>query len=91
MRYLTTNIDTLVSWMEHDVLNKPGPDIIVRRDLFEFIVSKFEILAKVHPHCIEPICVKLEDARNLLLGFVDDLEAKFMAITKQNQSSIDIV
>jgi hypothetical protein len=91
MQYLTTNIATLVSWMEHDVLNKPGPNIIERRELFNFIVTEFEVLAKVHPHRIEPICVKLEDARDLLLGFVDVLEEKFTVIAKQYQCSIDLV
>ena len=52
MRHLTTTIDTLVSWMEHDVFNKPGSNIIVRRELFDFIVKELETLAKIHPHRI---------------------------------------
>lgn len=91
MCYLTTNIDTLVSWMEHDVLNKPGSNIKVRRELFDFIVSEFEALEKLHPHRIAPICAKLEDTRDLLLAFVDVLEEKFTAIAKQYQCSINII
>ena len=36
--------------------------------------------SKLHPHRIMPMCVKLEDVRDLLLAFVDVLEEKFAAI-----------
>lgn len=91
MQPLTTTINTLVSWMEHEVFNKPGSNIIVRRELFNFIMKELETLAKIHPHRILPICVKLKAQRDLLLAFVEVLEEKFMAIAKQYQCSIDII
>ena len=91
MLHLTKNIDILVSWMEHDVLNKPGENIVVRRQLFDFIVSELEALARLHQHRIMPMCVKLEDARDLLLAFVNVLEEKFSAIAKQFNCSIEVV
>jgi hypothetical protein len=77
--------------MEHDVLNKPGSDITVQRELFDFIVNELEALAKLHPHRISPICTKLRETRDLLLAFVDVLEEKFMAISKQYQCPIEII
>lgn len=91
MLHLTNNIDILVSWMEHDVLNKPGPNIIIRRELFNFIVQELESLAKLYPHRILPICVKLKNQRDLLLAFVDVLEDKFITIAEQYQCSIDTI
>ena len=91
MRHLTSTIDTLISWMEHDVLNKPGANIMIRRELFDFVVKELEVLAEIHPHRILPVCVKLHAQRDLLLAFVDVLEEKFTAIAKQYQCPIDIV
>ncbi len=91
MLHLTKNIDILVSWMEHDVLNKPGENIIVRRQLFNFIVAELEVLAKLHPHRIMSMCVKLEDIQDLLLAFVDVLEEKFAAIAKQFNCPIESI
>ena len=62
------------------VFNKPGDNIIIRRELFNFIVAELEVLAKLHPHRILPMCVKLEDVRDLMLAFVNVLEEKFVAI-----------
>ena len=90
-KHLSATIDILVSWMEHDVLNKPGPNVFIRRELFNFIVEELEVLAKLHPHRILPICVKLRESRDLLLSFVDVLEDKFSVIAKQYKCSIDIV
>ncbi len=89
--HLTTTIDTLISWMEHDVFNKPGAPTLVRRELFDFIVQEFKILAKLHPHRILPICTTLTAQRDLLLAFVDVLEEKFVAISKQYNCSIEMV
>lgn len=91
MQYLTVTIDTLVSWLEHDVFNKPGDNIIIRRELFNFIVAELEVLAKLHPHRILPMCVKLEDVRDLMLAFVNVLEEKFVAIANQHHCSIGTI
>jgi hypothetical protein len=89
MQHITTTIDTLVSWIEHDVFNKPGADIIERRELFDFIVQELENLAKPHPHRIQPMGIKLEDVRDLLLAFVDALGEKLAVIANQYKISMD--
>jgi hypothetical protein len=91
MKYLSTNINILVSWMDHDILNKPGSNISERRELFNFVVEELENLAQQHPHRILPICIKLRDGMEMLLSFVDVLEKKFMTIAEQHQCSIDII
>jgi len=53
MRYLSNSIDTLVSWLEHDVLMMTGPALSVRRELFDFIVTEFK-------HTRKDICIGSE-------------------------------
>ena len=45
-RYLSETIDTLISWIEHDVFNMAGYPPNIRRELFDFIVAEFKKLEK---------------------------------------------
>lgn len=83
MCYLYESITTLVSWMEHDVLNKAGPNPIVRRELYDFVLDEFKQLAKLHPHRIKQICTALHNQKELLLGFTDVLDIKFQIIAEK--------
>lgn len=89
MEYLSNNVDILISWMEHDVLNKPGPDYDTRLGLYNFILDEFNSLAILHPHRINYICGKLERQRELLLNFVNILEQEFCLISEKFNCSID--
>jgi hypothetical protein len=69
MQYLLTTINTLVVWMEHDILNKAGPDPATRHELFDFVVSELKKLEELHPHRIKAVRITLQNQRNLLLAF----------------------
>lgn len=56
MSEISSTIDTLISWMEHDVLNMPGTPKKERLKLFDFILLEFEKLAEIHPHRILTRC-----------------------------------
>jgi hypothetical protein len=45
--YLSKTLDTLISWLEHDIFNKAGPTPDERRDLYDFIVEEFTKLGKL--------------------------------------------
>lgn len=90
-RYISKTLDTLISWMEHDVLNKAGPTKKERRDLYDFIVIEFKKLELLEPHRISAMCTTLENKREAALGFVDVLEEKFTVISKQFSVSIQSV
>jgi hypothetical protein len=77
----STTIDTLISWMEHDVLNIAGLDIEVRKEIFDFIVDELEVLAAEHPHRIQEMCDKLRRRRDKLLAYVSVLNTKFEEIS----------
>ena len=83
IQYLSESINTLVSWLEHDVLNKAGPNPSERYELYDFILEELNKLAKSHPHRIKDICTTLKNQRNALLAFSEVLENKFKKIAEQ--------
>ena len=90
-RYISKTLDTLISWLEHDVLNKAGPTKNERRDLYDFVVEEFGKLEIMEPHRISKMRTTLENKRDAALGFVDVLEDKFTAISQQYEVDIQTV
>ena len=80
MKHLSHTIDTLVSWMQHDVLNMPGPEPKTRYELFDFIVDELKRLAADHPHRIQSVCTTLKNQKYFLLAFSEVLNEKFQSI-----------
>ena len=74
--YLSNSIDTLVHWMQHDVLNMPGQPPTERQMLYDFIVAELKQLEGVHPHRIKEVRIMLEDENYLALSFVDVLNER---------------
>jgi hypothetical protein len=91
MRELSQTIDTLVSWMEHDVLNKAGPTISVRQELYDFIVEELTKLSKIYPHRLKSLCVTLKNCKDIALVFCDVLDEKFKVISDQFCCSLESV
>lgn len=91
MRGLSESIDILVSWMEHDILNKAGPPPDIRGELFDFVVAELQKLETLHPHRIKPVRVALENQKNQLLAFADVLNRKFHSIADEFSCSLDTV
>lgn len=90
-RYISETLDTLVSWMEHDVLSKAGAPLNIRKELYDFIVDELEKLATLHPHRIRPLCVTLRQKRDIALGFCEVLDNKFQMISNIFGCSLDTV
>lgn len=89
--YLSESINTLISWIEHDVFNIAGCNPDVRRELFDFIVAEFKKLEKIHRHRIRAVRVQLKNQRDLLLAFADVLNDKFSHIAKQSSLSLESI
>jgi len=89
MRFLSSAIDTLVNWMNHDVLNKAGPNPIIRKELYDFIVSEFKNLEAIHPHRIKEIRITLENQGPLQLAFTDVLNDKFKFIAETHEYPLE--
>jgi len=82
-RELSNNINTLVSWMEHDVLETAGSDPEARRELYDFIVDEIRELESIHPHLIRSVRITLEKHRNNVLAFVDVLNQELEKISQK--------
>jgi len=91
MHYLSQTVDTLVSWIEHDVLNKMGPALPVRKALYDFIVDEFTQLEILHPHRIKALRVTLTDKRDIALAYCDALEDKFRVIAQAHDCSLESI
>lgn len=91
MRVISQSIDTLVDWMLHDVLNKPGYDPENRRELYDFIVTELEKLADIYSHRISPMVTTLKNQCSLQLAFVDVLDNKFKAISEKYDYSLEMI
>ena len=90
-QFLSESLNTLVSWMQHDVLDKAGSHPDERGELFDFIVDELKKLAALHPHRIQDVCTALQNQRHLLLAFVDVLDEKFQKIADQFSCSLETI
>jgi len=83
VRQLSQSIDTLVSWMQHDILNMPGLAPEPRFELFDFVLYELNQLAKQHPHRIKSVCTSLKNQKPYLLAFTKVLDHKFQEIADE--------
>lgn len=88
---LVDEIRTLSDWMREDVLSLAGPDLESRRALFDFIVEELEKREAQFSYKIRPVRVSLKNQRDVLLGFVSELEKQFVDIAQQLDVSIHLV
>ena len=91
MKHLSQTIDTLVSWMEHDILEKAGQNLETRSMLYDFVLSEFQKLADMHPHRLKNTCTTLKNQKTNSLAFVETLGDKFAIIAEENDCDIETV
>ena len=89
MQNLSETITTLVCLMEHDVLNKAGPNTANRYELYNFILDELLQLSKIHPHRIHSVWTTLKNQKHLLLAFTGVLNDKFEAIAERFSTSVE--
>jgi hypothetical protein len=86
IRHISTTLDRLISWLEHDILNKAGPPPNERGELYDFVVEEFIKLEKLEPHRI-----MLENKKDKVLNFTHVLAEKFKLISQQFELPIETV
>ncbi|MCI0407537.1 MAG: hypothetical protein L0191_03060, partial [Acidobacteria bacterium] len=82
---LAEDLRVLSQWMREDVLSLVGPDIETRRALFDFIVEEMRLREQLAPHRIRPVRVALENQRDELLAFAEDIDRQLIEIAQQHQ------
>jgi hypothetical protein len=66
---LTTDVNTLLGWMSHDILELAEPLLAVRQDLFDFIVAELKQReCKAHPQ-LQTLRKSLHHQREQVLAF----------------------
>ena len=76
-RDISKTLDTLISWLEHDILKKTGSAPSERRELYDFVVAEFKNLERREPHRIRAMRITLENQRDSALAFAEVLEYQF--------------
>ncbi|MET3135372.1 hypothetical protein AAKU55_005680 [Oxalobacteraceae bacterium GrIS 1.11] len=82
---LAGDIRTRTAWLAHDILALAGPDLQIRKDLFDFIVTEFGRRESDDPRRICPVRVALQNQRDDLLAFAGVLDDKLSTIAITHQ------
>lgn len=69
--------------MHDDILSLAGPNLIQRKQLYDFVLEEINKRKSLCEHRIEPICKMLKNHRDNLLAFAGVLDDKFVQIAKQ--------
>ncbi len=78
----------LARWLRHDILSVAGPESVIRRDLFDFVVAELRAREPACPHRIRPVKTLLENQRDNLLAFALDLDRDLTALAQEWQISV---
>jgi hypothetical protein len=76
---LADDINILAAWLRHDILALAGADAATRRQLLDFVIESLRQREHLRPHRIRPVRVMLENQRELLLAFAEEIDAKLGA------------
>lgn len=79
---LADQVETLLGWMQHDILAPGRDDAETRRELFDLVVSELLRLEPLCSHRIRPVRRSLELQRDNLLAFAVVLDEQFEEIAK---------
>ena len=79
----------LATWLREDLFALGGPASADRRVLYDFIVAELRIRAPQCPHRLNPLCTFLDNHRDQLLGFADQLDRHLAERAVHFQVSVD--
>jgi len=77
---LADDVALLARWLRHDVLALAGPCYADRRALYDFIVAELRGRAGLCPHRLEPLYQFLENHRDQILSFAEQLDRDLAAL-----------
>ena len=85
---LADDVALLARWLRHDILSVAGPEYVIRRDLFDFLVAELRAREAACPHRIRPVRTMLENHRDNLLAFTVELDRELTALAQEWQISV---
>jgi hypothetical protein len=76
---LADDINILAEWLRNDILSLAGDDLSSRRKLLDFVIESLRQREHLRPHRIRPVRVMLENQRDVLLAFAQEIDNKLTA------------
>jgi hypothetical protein len=77
---LTDAVAVLERWLRQDILAVAGPPLEDRQALFDYVVAELQARVPLCPHRVGPVVRRLENQRDDLLAFVEELDADILSL-----------
>jgi hypothetical protein len=81
---LADDIAALIGWLRQDILAVPGPDYASRCVLYDWVVAELRLREPLCPHKIRPVRCLLENQRDPLLAFAQQLDHDLQALAEKS-------
>jgi hypothetical protein len=88
---LADDVALLAHWLHYDILAVSGLPYADRCSLFDFIVAELKAREHLRPHRIEPLRKLLENQRDKILAFAEQLDRDLIALAKEYQVPVLVV
>ena len=88
---MAQDVKTLLGWFSHDVMVLAGPPLVVRQELFDFIVSELRQREDERYPAIRKLRKALRNQRGQLLAFADVVDQKLADIAGAFELSLQAV
>jgi hypothetical protein len=89
--FLAQDVKTLLGWFSHDVLALAGPPLVVRQELFDFIVGELQQREDERYPAIRKLRKALRNQRDQLLAFASVLDQKLAEIAQDFERPLQAV
>jgi hypothetical protein len=80
---LAEEVATLIGWLRQEVLAVPGPAYASRCVLYDWIVAELRLREPQCPHRIRPVRCLLENQRDALLAFAQQLDRDLQDLAEE--------
>jgi hypothetical protein len=88
---LADDVATLAAWLRHDILAVAGPHVEERRQLYDFVVAELRQREERCPHRLRPLRVLLEERREELLLFAEEVDMDISSLAAAARLPQDVV
>lgn len=88
---ITDQLIVLSQWMQNDILSLSGPNLEMRRMLFDFVIHGLVQLELIGSSHISKVRKKLQNQRNDLLRFAEEIDQKLIAVAKEYDIELQVV
>lgn len=86
---LADDVALVACWLREEVLALAGPCHADRRALYDFLVAELRARAPLCGHRLVPLCCFLENHRDQLLAFAEQLDRDLAALAADFQVAVD--